>query len=256
MPYNLYAYDSYGTQTGSDYSNDSFSSYKGYDKGPFGYKTGVRQYDPETGRFLSPDTFKGYLTDPASQHPYMYCHGNPVKFSDPSGYFTWPAEYNGLRIAIEPNDSIKDINNQLPGANFKKLKYKEYDVSYIYPKNIVGYIGKENPGSSCADFAYAFKEGSPTILSQFADPEQFMRDYILKEGSGYKKTGKPHFGDVAVFYNSDKAVHIAIYLSRDMGGKRWTIGQLGVGGKIQAQPEEFTRDSPAIKATRIEFYRR
>ncbi len=88
MPYNLYAYDSYGTQTGSDYSSESYSYYKGYDKGPFGYKTGVRQYDPETGRFLSPDAFKGYLTDPASQHPYMYCHGNPVKYSDPSGYIT------------------------------------------------------------------------------------------------------------------------------------------------------------------------
>ena len=85
-PYSLYAYDSYGTQTGSDCSNDSFSSYKGYDKGPFGNKTGVRQYDPETGRFLSPDAFKGYLTDPASQHPYMYCKGNPVTYSDPSGY--------------------------------------------------------------------------------------------------------------------------------------------------------------------------
>ena len=86
MPYNLYAYDSYGTQTGSDYSNDSFSSYKGYDKGPFGYKTGVRQYDPETGRFLSPDAFKGFMDDPSSQHPYVYCQGNPIRYSDPSGY--------------------------------------------------------------------------------------------------------------------------------------------------------------------------
>ena len=64
----------------------TLSSYKGYDKGPFGYKTGVRQYDPETGRFLSPDPFKGYMTDPASQHPYMYCRGNPIRYSDPSGY--------------------------------------------------------------------------------------------------------------------------------------------------------------------------
>ena len=86
MPYNMYAYDSYGTQVGDDYYNEDFSGYKGYDKGPFGYKTGVRHYDPETGRFLSPDPFKGYMTDPSSQHPYMYCHGNPVKFSDPSGY--------------------------------------------------------------------------------------------------------------------------------------------------------------------------
>ena len=86
MPYNMYAYDSYGTQTGDDYYNEDFSGYKGYDKGPLGYKTGVRHYDPETGRFLSPDPFKGYMTDPASQHPYMYCHGNPVTYSDPSGY--------------------------------------------------------------------------------------------------------------------------------------------------------------------------
>ena len=105
MPYNLYAYDSYGTQTGSDYSNDSFSSYKGYDKGPFGYKTGVRQYDPETGRFLSPDAFKGYITDPASQHPYMYCHGNPVKFSDPSGYdiFKISSDRNKVLNVIRKN---------------------------------------------------------------------------------------------------------------------------------------------------------
>jgi len=26
------------------------------------------------------------MTDPASQHPYMYCGGNPIRYSDPSGY--------------------------------------------------------------------------------------------------------------------------------------------------------------------------
>jgi hypothetical protein len=46
----------------------------------------VRQYDAESGRFTSPDPFKGYLSDPASQNPYMYCRGNPIKYSDPSGY--------------------------------------------------------------------------------------------------------------------------------------------------------------------------
>ncbi|MCD4785781.1 MAG: hypothetical protein K8T10_18330 [Candidatus Eremiobacteraeota bacterium] len=87
LPYHLYAYDSYGATTeGGGYYGDQLASYKGYDKGPFGYKTGVRQYDPETGRFLSPDPFKGYMTDPASQHPYMYCRGNPIRYSDPSGY--------------------------------------------------------------------------------------------------------------------------------------------------------------------------
>ena len=26
------------------------------------------------------------MTDPASQHPYMYCRGNPISYADPSGY--------------------------------------------------------------------------------------------------------------------------------------------------------------------------
>jgi hypothetical protein len=37
---------------------------------------------------VSPDPFKGVLEDPQSQHPYLYCHGNPIKYSDPSGYST------------------------------------------------------------------------------------------------------------------------------------------------------------------------
>jgi RHS repeat-associated protein len=50
--------------------------FKGYEPGVYGYQTGVRNYDPQTGRFLSPDPFKGYLSEPASQNPYMYCRGN------------------------------------------------------------------------------------------------------------------------------------------------------------------------------------
>jgi len=26
------------------------------------------------------------MDEPASQHPYMYCHGDPINYSDPSGY--------------------------------------------------------------------------------------------------------------------------------------------------------------------------
>jgi RHS repeat-associated protein len=94
MPYALYSYSSYGQQWQIE-SNGypaSGATYKGYDNGPFGNKTGVRHYDNETGRFTSPDPFKGCLGDPQSQHPYMYCRGNPVKYSDPSGYLQMTEE--------------------------------------------------------------------------------------------------------------------------------------------------------------------
>ena len=87
QPYEMYKYTAYGEC--SSYAGNAkatMSAYKGYDKGPFGNKCGVRHYDSESGRFISPDPFKGYMGDPGSQHPYMYCHGDPINYSDPSGY--------------------------------------------------------------------------------------------------------------------------------------------------------------------------
>jgi hypothetical protein len=40
------------------------------------------------GRFISKDAFSGSLSDPYSQHDYQYAHANPVRFTDPTGYFT------------------------------------------------------------------------------------------------------------------------------------------------------------------------
>jgi RHS repeat-associated protein len=45
------------------------------------YYYGARYYSPESGRFLQPDPlFDG-------PNPYMYVHGNPVRYVDPSGLF-------------------------------------------------------------------------------------------------------------------------------------------------------------------------
>jgi len=64
---------------------------------PYGYvgeeydeETGLlylrnRYYDPEIGRFISPDTVLGVLTDPQTLNPYVYVGNNPVNFIDPSG---------------------------------------------------------------------------------------------------------------------------------------------------------------------------
>jgi RHS repeat-associated protein len=48
----------------------------------------ARYYDPSLGRFISKDPFAGDLADPYSQHSYQYAHANPVRFTDPTGYFT------------------------------------------------------------------------------------------------------------------------------------------------------------------------
>ncbi|MCV3217127.1 polymorphic toxin-type HINT domain-containing protein [Plectonema radiosum NIES-515] len=48
----------------------------------------ARYYDPNLGRFISKDAYAGTLNDPYSQHDYQYAHANPVRYTDPTGYFT------------------------------------------------------------------------------------------------------------------------------------------------------------------------
>jgi RHS repeat-associated protein len=47
----------------------------------------ARYYDPATGRFNRLDPFFGNLFDPQSLHNYLYCHADPITFTDPSGEF-------------------------------------------------------------------------------------------------------------------------------------------------------------------------
>jgi RHS repeat-associated protein len=45
----------------------------------------ARWYDPAVGRFNQLDPFFGNLQNPQSLHKYLYTHGDPVNFADPSG---------------------------------------------------------------------------------------------------------------------------------------------------------------------------
>jgi RHS repeat-associated protein len=46
-----------------------------------------RYYDPEVGRFISPDSVLGVLGDPQSLNPYVYVRNSPINYIDPSGLY-------------------------------------------------------------------------------------------------------------------------------------------------------------------------
>ncbi len=58
-----------------------------------------RMYDPETARFLSPDVVIADPSNPASYNPYAYVLNNPLKYTDPSGYFVDPVSITAYIIA-------------------------------------------------------------------------------------------------------------------------------------------------------------
>lgn len=75
------SYSAYGVPTGTS-ANTDISTYTSYQHDPDTglYYANHRYYNPRTGRFLSQDPV-------AAVNPYMYTHGDPVNFTDPSGQF-------------------------------------------------------------------------------------------------------------------------------------------------------------------------
>ena len=41
--------------------------------------------NPNTGSFISEDTFGGYMNNPVTMNRYTYANNNPVGYVDPSG---------------------------------------------------------------------------------------------------------------------------------------------------------------------------
>lgn len=50
-----------------------------------------RLYDPELGRFISPDPFVTAPFDSQGLNRYSYVQNNPLNFTDPSGYQSYPS---------------------------------------------------------------------------------------------------------------------------------------------------------------------
>ena len=57
-----------------------------YDPGTGFHDYGARMYWPQVGRFISADSYRGEIANPASLNRYSYVHNNPSKYTDPTGH--------------------------------------------------------------------------------------------------------------------------------------------------------------------------
>ena len=71
-----------------------------YDKETGLYYYNARFYDPEDGRFLTQDTYRGENMEPDTLHLYAYCANNPVNYVDPSGHAALPIVMYGTTIFL------------------------------------------------------------------------------------------------------------------------------------------------------------
>ena len=117
-----YAYDAYGNMlAGTGLTTAAAALTSILYSGQWTMKSGqqylrARFYDPASGTFNRLDPFAGNLADPQSLHKYLYAHGNPVAFSDPSGNFAEPLLLGGQSGGT--TSWVRVITSGLIGAAF------------------------------------------------------------------------------------------------------------------------------------------
>ncbi|MFD7065204.1 RHS repeat domain-containing protein [Streptomyces sp. NPDC059906] len=100
---------------------------------------GAREYDPQTGRFLSVDPIMN-LADPQQMNGYTYGNNNPLVYADPDGkFFGFLAMFKLLKKAI--NYVLNKVPNKNPGFMQRRAQAPAVSngklrgaLQQIYPK--------------------------------------------------------------------------------------------------------------------------
>ena len=112
-----YTYDAYGTLLNHTGETDNDYLYTGeqYNFTTKLYYLRARYMSPETGIFISMDTYFGTLDNPVSLHKYLYANANPVMYTDPTGYFS----IMETQLAQTIKSTIQSAS--VPAMNFHKI---------------------------------------------------------------------------------------------------------------------------------------
>ena len=122
-----YQYTDFGETTiqGDDQAKNEVSYTGGiYDQSTGLYYLNARYYNPEDGRFLTEDTYRGENNQPNTQHLYVYCANNPVNYVDPSGHGPVGIVIGGLIGYGAGKLILPKIANRLHLKGKKKVVYK------------------------------------------------------------------------------------------------------------------------------------
>ncbi len=166
-----YTYDAYGnTQSADEHEQVIIPSSITYTGAVNDEETGLyymnaRYYDPETGRFISQDTYRG--TGEAFWHLYLYCDSDPVNNIDPTGHGKiYIIYYNtGHSLAkFAKNSPFYDTNNK--NVYMKSVKQSK------------DFIKAWNDMSGTIDYVYIFVHGDKGGLLCFYNKDNINCNQI------------------------------------------------------------------------------
>ena len=147
-----YNYDAYGIllkKTGIT-ENDYLYTGEQYNESTGLYYLRARYMSPETGTFISMDSYAGSLDNLVSLHKYLYAYANLVMYTDPTGYS--PSYESAIAAACRSIldtgniNSLKLLHKTMQWANVVVTVYDAWDtycklksgestiIMYIHPK--------------------------------------------------------------------------------------------------------------------------
>ena len=241
-----YQYTDFGETTiNGDNKVENEVCYTGgiYDQSTGLYYLNARYYNPEDGRFVTEDTYRGETNEPDTQNLYVYCVNNPVNYIDPSGhdaivlksdflsknighmavliqdgnnwrYFSWnnrgyKAEYMNEFANTGHYKCVtnKKVSNSINKRFKRKGKGSDY-VQYLYIKgnfkSSLSYIRKVKAGKSYKKYSLTGRNCA------------WMAIQVLKMGYSSKSTKYKQLYDLQYRHiKYDGSVHIITIIPRD-----------------------------------------
>jgi RHS repeat-associated protein len=123
-----------------------------------------REYDPELGRFLSPDPLAGLGAAPDPWNAFAYAGNNPTTFVDPTGFLSGSGSGSGAPLAFDiAPGTANPFELGSPGADWTgglppgALHTPNFDDS------------QQEGGSEFMDIAFAFIDGVMNALNPSED---------------------------------------------------------------------------------------
>ena len=128
-------YKPYGEDrdTGSSLNTDRKFTGQTEDEAAGLYWYASRAYDPEIGRFVSPDPIVPAPSNPQSLNRYGYAYNNPLKYTDPTGHYSveddkqWLLEYSEKNDGKAPTASDEAFRQASMEA---ALQGRDFSVEY------------------------------------------------------------------------------------------------------------------------------
>ena len=234
--------------TSGDCSNANFApkyNSQELDKESDLYYFNARHYDPELARFVTADVMVDGEDTAFGWNRYMYVHGNPIMYKDPTGHFLDKAINFGLEVGKQVVDGLSEGKSLSKAVKDVNLKEAAKEASGL--NDVKTLTNKESSTSEKIKSAISLIPGAKTIKKLGKLGKSISK--LVDKGPKYKEPIK-HQKKIKAIVNKasqvkeglpDKKIDQLKRVVKKAGGKtRTEVGgprSKSVTGKLHTQTE-------------------